>query len=339
MKTQSKWYRILALGLLACVAQAPAQAAPAQLNGAGSTFIYPVFAQWAASYHTKTGNQINYQAIGSGGGIQQISQGTVDFAATDAPLTPTELAEKKLVQFPMIMGGVIPTINLPGIRANQLRLDGATLADVFAGKITRWDDRRIQALNPKVKLPSLAITVVHRADGSGTTWIFTNYLSKVSASWKRDIGNDKSVKWPAGVGAKGNEAVANYVSRIKGAIGYVELAYVLQNHMTSVQLKNRDGKFVTPTLANLKAAAANADWRHTPGFAVILTDQPGANSWPITGATFMLLHAPAASARNQVLRDFFSWSWKDGSAKAEALSYVPLPATLTNLVKASWTGK
>lgn len=332
-----KWYRLLAMGFLAFAAQA--QAAPAQLNGAGSTFIYPVFSQWAASFHENTGNQINYQAIGSGGGIRQISQGTVDFAATDAPMTADELAKEKLVQFPMIMGGVIPTINLPGVKANELRLDGATLADIFAGKIKKWDDARIKALNPKAKLPSLAITVVHRADGSGTTWIFTNYLSKVSASWKQEIGNDKSVKWPAGVGAKGNDAVANYVARIKGAIGYVELAYVLQNHMTSVQLKNHDGNFVSPTLDNLKAAAANADWNNTPGFAVILTDQPGATSWPITGATFMLVHAPASSERNKVLRDFFAWSWAEGSAKAEALSYVPLPATLVNTIKASWTDK
>lgn len=332
-----KWYKTLACGLLAFSVQA--QAAPAQLNGAGSTFIYPVFSQWAASYHAKTGNQINYQAIGSGGGIRQISQDTVDFAATDAPLTEAELQAEKLVQFPIIMGGIIPTINVPGIKANELKLDGETLAALFAGKITSWDDARIKALNPTLTLPKLRVTVVHRADGSGSTWIFTNYLSKVSASWKQNIGNGKSVKWPTGVGAKGNDAVASYVARIKGGIGYVELAYVLQNGMTSVQLKNRAGHFVSPTLANLKAAAANADWLNTPGFAVILTDQPGADSWPITGATFMLLHAPVSAARNQVLRDFFAWSWAEGSAKAEELAYVPLPASLVQTIQASWTDK
>lgn len=332
-----KWYRLLALGFLTCTLQA--QAAPAQLNGAGSTFIYPVFSQWAASYHQKTGNQINYQAIGSGGGIRQISQGTVDFAATDAPMTADELAKEKLVQFPMIMGGIIPTINVPGIKANELRLDGETLAAIFAGKITSWDDARIKSLNPSLTLPALRITVVHRADGSGSTWILTNYLSKVSASWKQNIGTGKSVKWPTGVGAKGNDAVANYVKRIKGGIGYVELAYVLQNNMTSVLLKNRAGHFVAPTLANLKAAAANADWLNTPGFAVILTDQPGADSWPITGATFMLMHAPVMAERNQVLRDFFTWSWNEGSAKAEELAYVPLPASLVKTIKASWSDK
>lgn len=332
-----KWYQTLTAAVLAFGMQA--QAAPVQLNGAGATFIYPVFSQWTATYHKATGHQLNYQAIGSGGGIRQISQGTVDFAATDAPLTEAELQKDNLVQFPMIMGGIIPVINVPGIEANELRLDGTTLADIFAGKITSWDDARIKTLNPKLKLPKLAITVVHRADGSGSTWILTNYLSKVSESWKKEIGNDKSVKWPKGVGAKGNDAVANYVMRIKGGIGYVELAYVLQNNMTSVQLKNQAGNYVSPTLANLKAAAANADWLNTPGFAVILTDQPGADSWPITGATFMLLHAPVSSEANKVLREFFVWSWTKGSAKAEELAYVPLPASLVEVITTSWANK
>lgn len=329
-----KWYQLLTAIVVAFGAQA--QAAPVQLNGAGATFIYPVFSQWTATYHQATGHQLNYQAIGSGGGIRQIIQGTVDFAATDAPLTEAELQQGNLVQFPVIMGGIIPVINVPGIKANELRLDGTTLADIFAGKISHWDDTRIKALNPSLTLPKLAITVVHRADGSGSTWILTNYLSKVSESWKKDIGNDKSVQWPKGVGAKGNDAVANYVMRIKGGIGYVELAYVLQNNMTSVQLKNQAGNFVSPTLDNLKAAAAHADWMNTPGFAVILTDQPGANSWPITGATFMLLHAPASSDANKVLRDFFIWSWNEGSAKAEELAYVPLPASLVEVIATSW---
>jgi phosphate transport system substrate-binding protein len=332
-----KGYRFLAVGLLAWVTGT--QAAPTQINGAGSTFIYPIFSQWASTYQAKTGEKINYQAIGSGGGIRQISSGTVDFAATDAPLTAAELEKDKLLQFPVIMGGVVPTINVPGIKANSLRLDGETMAAIFSGKITTWNNPAIKKLNPGLALPNTRITVVHRADGSGTTWIFTNYLNKVSESWRQEIGSDKAVKWPVGVGAKGNQAVANYIMRIKGAIGYVELAYVLENKMTSVMLKNREGKFVSPTLANLKAAAANADWKNTPGFSVILTDQPGAESWPITGATFILMRAPIDSANNEVLRKFLSWSWKEGAVKAEALSYVPLPSSLVNTITASWAAK
>lgn len=330
-----KLLRYLAMALMATTLPAMA-GTPAQINGAGSTFIYPILSQWAIGYHEKTGAKINYQAIGSGGGIRQIIKNTVAFAATDAPLSEAELKKHKLLQFPMVMGGVIPVVNLPGIKANQLRLDGETLAALFAGKITQWNDPRIQALNPDLKLPDQKVTVVHRADGSGTTWIFTNYLTKVSPTWANSIGNAKAVSWPTGVGAKGNAAVANYVERIKGGIGYVELAYVLQNKMTSVSLKNSAGNFVAPTLDTLKAAAANADWKNTPGLAVILTNQPGANSWPITGATFMLLHAPLASNTNQVLRTFFSWCWSAGKAKAEALHYVPLPASLVQQIESGW---
>src|SRR5699024_7623181 len=237
------------------------------------------------------------------------------------------------------MGGVIPTINLGGVETNTLQLDGATLAAIFAGRITHWQDERIQAQNPSIDLPDQKITVVHRADASGTTWIFTNYLSKVSAAWADQVGNAKAVSWPVGVGAKGNEAVANYVSRIQGAIGYVELAYVLQNDMTAVRLRNQAGHYVPASLETLKAAAANADWADTPGMAVVLTNQPGDDSWPITGATFLLLNKALSSKANQALRDFLDWSWHAGSDAAEALAYVPLPQSVVDMIAARWTSE
>lgn len=315
------------------------QAAAEQINGAGSSFIYPIFSQWASTYYQNTNEKINYQSIGSGGGIRQIIQGTVDFAATDAPLTQDELSENTLLQYPLIMGGVIPTHNIPGIKANELRLDGETLAQIFSGKISHWNDPKIQQLNPDLKIPKKAITIVHRADGSGSTWMFTNYLSKVSKDWADTIGSDKSVNWPKGVGAKGNEGVANYIKRIEGSIGYIELAYVLHNNMSSVSLKNKEGNYVAPTLDSLKAAAANADWDGTPGMAVILTDQPGAESWPITGATFVLMPEPVDSANNQKLQKFLTWSWRDGADKAAELAYVPLPNSLVKKIEANWQKK
>src|SRR5690554_46891 len=315
------------------------QAAAEQINGAGSSFIYPIFSQWASTYYQNTNEKINYQSIGSGGGIRQIIQGTVDFAATDAPLTQDELSENTLLQYPLIMGGVIPTHNIPGIKANELRLDGETLAQIFSGKISHWNDPKIQQLNPDLKMPKKAITIVHRADGSGSTWMFTNYLSKVSKDWADTIGSDKSVNWPKGVGAKGNEGVANYIKRIEGSIGYIELAYVLHNNMSSVSLKNKEGNYVAPTLDSLKAAAANADWDGTPSMAVILTDQPGAESWPITGATFVLMPEPVDSANNQKLQKFLTWSWRDGADKAAELAYVPLPISLVKKIEANWQKK
>lgn len=330
-----KWYQLLLIGVFGLATQA--QAANIQLDGAGSTFIYPIFSQWAADYHAETGTRINYQSIGSGGGIRQITRGTVQFAASDAPMTSDELAQHDLVQFPMIMGGVIPTINLPGIKSNTLKLDGPTLAAIFSGQITHWDDKRIKAQNPSLDLPDQKITVVHRADASGTTWIFTNYLSKVSPAWASNIGNAKAVSWPVGMGAKGNEAVANYVSRIQGAIGYVELAYVLQNDMTAVLLKNQAGRYVPASLGTLKAAAANANWEDTPGLAVILTDQPGDDSWPITGATFVILHKPLSSDTNQAIRKFLDWSWRQGGDQAESLAYVPLPLSLVDIIEDRWS--
>jgi phosphate transport system substrate-binding protein len=307
------------------------------INGAGATFPYPVYGQWAWLYNKDTGVKLNYQSIGSGGGIRQIKAKTVDFGASDAPLKAEELNEAGLLQFPMIMGGVVPVVNVPGIAAGQLKLSGATLADIFLGKITKWNDAAITKENPGVALPDTAITVVYRADGSGTTWIFTNYLSKVSATWKDSVGNAKSVKWPSGVGGKGNEGVAAYVQRIKGSIGYVEYAYALQNKLAYSLLQNRDGKYVAPTSATFQAAAANADWEKAEGFYLVLTDQPGAESWPITGASFILVYKEQANAETakEVLK-FFDWCYRKGGKTAEKLDYVPMPEKVVSLVEKTW---
>ncbi len=318
-------------GLWSCLATA------VDINGAGATFPYPVYAKWADAYKTKTGVSMNYQSIGSGGGIKQITAKTVDFGASDAPLSVEELSKIGLTQFPMVMGGVVPVINVPGIKAGELKLTGALIADIYLGKITQWNDGAIAKLNPDVKLPDQKITVVGRSDGSGTTFIFTHYLAKVSAEWKAKVGNDKSVAWPAGVGGKGNEGVASYVQRIKGAIGYVEYAYALQNKMTYSLLQNKDGKFVKPDSESFKAAAANADWAHTPGFNLMLTDQPGATSWPITGATFILLYKnqEKPETAKEVLK-FFDWAYRQGDQMAEKLDYVPMPASVVKLVEDTW---
>ncbi|WP_097459813.1 phosphate ABC transporter substrate-binding protein PstS [Mangrovitalea sediminis] len=331
----------LSCGLVAAltisVSATAAAADVKNISGAGSTFIYPIFAKWADTYHKNTGVKLNYQSIGSGGGIRQIEAKTVDFGASDAPMKPEQLEKQGLIQFPMVMGGVIPCVNLPGIKAGELKLDGTTLADIFMGKIKEWDAKEIQALNPGVKLPHRSITVVHRADGSGTTWIFTNYLTKVSKTWAEKVGNDKAVQWPTGVGAKGNEAVANYVERIKGGIGYVELAYVLQNHMTYVDLKNKAGKYVAPTLDTLQSAAANADWADAKGYYMVLTDQPGDTSWPITGATFVLMHKqPKEAAVSQAAMKFFDWSYRKGAGMAKELQYVPIPMNVVEMIEKSW---
>ncbi len=308
-----------------------------QLSGAGSTFIYPILAKWASAYAAKTGVKLNYQSIGSGGGIKQISNKTVDFGASDAPLTSADLDKLGLLQFPMVMGGVVPVVNVPGISAGQLKLSGTALADIYLGKITKWNDPALKKLNPGVKLPSRAITVVHRSDGSGTTWIYTNYLSKVSKEWADKVGNDKSVSWPAGVGGKGNEGVASYVQRIKGAIGYVEYAYALQNKMAYALLENRSGSFVSPSTKAFQAAAASADWSNAPGFYMVLTDQPGANSWPITGATFVLLYKqPVKPATTAAMLRFFDWAYRHGATMAEKLDYVPIPNSVVKLVEKTW---
>jgi phosphate transport system substrate-binding protein len=310
------------------------------ISGAGATFPYPIYAKWADAYKKETGNGLNYQSIGSGGGIKQIKAKTVTFGASDMPLKPEELKEAGLVQFPTVTGGDVPVVNLEGLKPGELVLEGPTLAKIFLGEIKTWDDLAIKKLNPKAKLPSQAIVVVHRSDGSGTTFIWTNYLSKVSADWKSKVGANTAVEWPAGIGAKGNEGVANNVLQMNGAIGYVEYAYAKQNKMTFVDMINRDGKRVAPRAESFQAAAANADWANGPGFYQILTDEPGAKSWPIAGATFILMHAapedPAAAA--EALK-FFSWAYEKGGKMAEELDYVPLPGAVVALIKKSWAAE
>jgi len=309
-----------------------------QINGAGATFPYPIYAKWASAYEKATGIRLNYQSIGSGGGIKQIKKKTVDFGASDAPMKPAELDEFGMVQWPQIMGGVVPVINLPGIASGKIRLDGTTLAAIFLGDIVKWNDKRIQALNPGVNLPPKDITVVHRSDGSGTTFIFTNYLAKVSRAWAKDVGNAKAVSWPAGVGGKGNEGVASYVKRIDGAIGYVEYAYALQNHMTYTLLQNRDGNYVAPTAANFQAAAAGAEWGKAKHYYMILTDQPGQNAWPITGASFIIVYTQTAQPENtRAVLKFFDWAFHHGGKMADELDYVPMPEKVVKMVEATWT--
>jgi phosphate transport system substrate-binding protein len=317
---------------------AAANATPVtEISGAGATFPYPVYAKWAEKYNQEHGVKMNYQSIGSGGGIKQIKAKTVDFGASDAPLKPEALSSIGLMQFPMVMGGVVPVINLPGVQNGTLKLSAEVLADIYLGKITHWNDSAIAALNKGVELPKKAITVVHRSDGSGTTWIYTNYLSKVSADWKSKVGNDKSVAWPAGVGGKGNEGVASYVSRIKGSIGYVEYAYALQNKMNYILLQNHDGKYVAPTSESFQAAAAGADWAHADGFYMVLTDQPGNNSWPITGATFILVYnTQDKPATGKAVLSFFDWAYHNGGKMAESLDYVPMPDSVVKLVEQTW---
>jgi phosphate transport system substrate-binding protein len=326
----------LAIAAVASLAMPLAQAA-STINGAGATFPYPIYAKWAAVYMKETGNRINYQSIGSGGGIKQIKAKTVHFGASDKPLDAKELRESGLMQFPMVMGGVVPVVNLKGIKPGELRLSGTALADIYLGKITVWNDPVIVKLNPGVNLPAEKINVVSRADGSGTTYIFTHYLSKVNAEFKAKIGNNTSVSWPAGVGGKGNEGVASYVQRLKGAIGYVEYAYALQNKMTYAQLQNRAGVFVKPDIESFQAAAANADWAKSPDFNLMLTDQPGAKSWPITGATFILMHIKQdkAESATEVLK-FFDWAYRKGDKLAEELHYIPMPESVVKLVQNSW---
>jgi len=308
-----------------------------QLNGAGATFPYPVYSKWAEAYAKQHGVKLNYQSIGSGGGIKQINAKTVDFGASDAPLKPEALDKVGLMQFPMVMGGVVPVVNVPGIKPGELKLPSEILADIYLGKIKKWDDGAIKAANPGLKLPSKNITVVHRSDGSGTTWIFTNYLTKVSKNWAEKVGNDKAVAWPTGVGGKGNEGVASYVKRIKGSIGYVEYAYALQNKMSYVKLRNHDGHYVAPTSSSFQAAAANADWKNAPGFYMVLTNQPGKDSWPITGATFILVYkSQDKPAIGKEVLKFFDWSYHHGGKMAEALDYVPMPASVIRLVEDTW---
>ena len=307
------------------------------VTGAGASFIYPVMSKWSSDYKGATGKQVNYQSIGSGGGIAQIKAATVDFGSSDAPLKPEELAKYGLAQFPSVIGGVVPIINVAGIAPGALRLDGATLADIFLGRIGKWNDPAIAALNPGLALPDQKITVVHRSDGSGTTFNFVNYLSKVSPEWKDKVGEGTSVQWPAGIGGKGNEGVTAYVKQIKGGIGYVELSYALQNKLAHASLKNAAGKFVQPSEESFAAAAASADWAKSRDFFLVMTNAPGDASWPITATNFILMYKQpknVAGAKNA--RDYFKWIYANGDEQARQLDYVPLPDALVKQIEAYW---
>lgn len=324
--------------LLLSAAFASTASANALINGAGATFPYPLYSKWAYEYAKKTGLKMNYQSIGSGGGIKQIKSSTVDFGASDAPLTAKDLDESGLFQFPMAIGGVVPVVNIKGVKPGELRFTPDILADIYLGKITKWNDGRITGINPGVSLPDDTITVVHRSDGSGTTWIFANYLDKVSADWHTKVGFGTAVNWPAGVGGKGNEGVATYVKRIKNTIGYVEYAYALQNKLTHVRMRNRDGNFVEPSMESFMAAAGHADWKNTPGYAVVLTDQSGKEAWPIAGATFIMVRRNPEKCDNaRAVLDFFSWAYRGGADMAKSLDYVPIPANVYSLMEDAWT--
>ena len=309
----------------------------ADLTGAGATFPYPIYAKWAEAYKSATGIGLNYQSIGSGGGIRQIKAKTVDFGASDMPLKIEELDKEGLMQFPAIIGGVVPVFNLDGVQPGELKLTSDVIANIHLGKITKWNDRAIAEINPGVTLPAINITVIHRADGSGTTFIWTNYLSKVNADFKNTVGEGTAVKWPTGVGGKGNEGVAANVQRVKGAFGYVEYAYAKKNKIAYAQLKNRDGNFVQPSDDTFKAAAAGADWNNAPGMYLLLTNQTGRDSWPATGASFIIMHRQQADAlTGRAILKFFDWSYKNGSKMSEELEYVHMPQAVIKLVQDNW---
>ncbi|OXR49091.1 MULTISPECIES: phosphate ABC transporter substrate-binding protein PstS [unclassified Pusillimonas] len=309
----------------------------ADITGAGASFPYPIYAKWAAKYQEVTGNRVNYQSIGSGGGQQQIIAKTVDFGASDDPMKADLLEKHGLFQFPAIIGGTVPVINVDGVKPGELKLTPQVLADIFLAKITKWDDEAIKKINPDVKLPSASIVVVHRSDGSGTTFGWTNYLSKVSAEWKEKVGEGKAVKWPTGQGGKGNEGVAAYVRQLKNSIGYVEYAYAKQNNLSWTALQNKDGKFVQPSQEAFAAAAANADWKSAPGMGVVLTDEPGAESWPVTSASFILVHKAQDKPENaKEVLTFFNWAFENGASMAAELDYVPMPKAVTDQILAGW---
>jgi phosphate transport system substrate-binding protein len=324
-----------ALGV-AVVTVGAAQAA--DLSGAGATFPAPIYAKWAETYKAQTGTGLNYQAIGSGGGIKQINAKTVDFGASDKPLKPDVLNSSGLFQFPTVVGGVVPVVNLPGVQSGQIKLTGAVLADIYLGEIKRWNDPKIAALNPGVRIPGLPITVVHRSDGSGTSFLFTTYLSAKNAAWAQKVGGNDAVEWPAGQGGKGNDGVAAFVRQTVGSIGYVEYAYIQANKgLAAVDLQTHDGHFIAPTEGAFAAAASHGDWAHAPGYYLLLLDQPGAESWPITGATFILLYKQQSNpATGEGVLKFFDWAYKNGDGQAKALSYVPLPEPVKAQIRRSW---
>jgi phosphate transport system substrate-binding protein len=334
-----KLFQILTTaGLLAGAAVAPAAAL--DISGAGATFPYPIYAKWADAYKKETGVGMNYQSIGSGGGIKQIEAKTVTFGATDAPLKGEELDKNGLVQFPMVMGGIVPVVNIEGVKPGDLVIDGVTLAKIFLGEIKSWDDAAIKKLNPSAKLPAQAIAVVHRSDGSGTTFNFTDYLGKANPDWKSKVGSDTAVEWPVGLGAKGNEGVSANIAQTKGSIGYVEYAYAKQNKLVFAKMINKDGKTVAPEMSAFQAAAANADWNSVPGYGVILDNQPGAESWPMTAATFILIHKqPKDPAAATEALKFFTWAYSKGTKMAEDLDYVPMPASVAASVEKVWTAQ
>jgi phosphate transport system substrate-binding protein len=331
-----KHFRIIAIASLLAATIMPAAAE--DISGAGATFPYPIYAKWADAYKKETGVGLNYQSIGSGGGIKQIEARTVTFGATDAPLKGEELDKNGLVQFPMVMGGIVPVVNLDGIKPGDLVIDGPTLAKIFLGDIKTWDDPALKKLNPNAKLPSTAIAVVHRSDGSGTTFNFAYYLAQVSDEWKSKVGFNTSVEWPVGIGAKGNEGVSNNVGQTKGSIGYVEYAYALQNKLVFTKMMNKDGKTVAPTSEAFQAAAANADWNSVPSYGVILANQPGAASWPMTAATFILVpKQPRDPAATTSALKFFAWAYAKGGKMAEELDYVSMPQKVVGQIQAMWS--
>jgi phosphate transport system substrate-binding protein len=310
------------------------------ITGAGSSFVYPVLSKWSAGYSEKTGNKLNYQSVGSGAGVAQIKEGTIDFGATDAPLKAEDLASFKLGQFPVVVGGIVPVVNIPGIKADQVKLDGETLADIFLGKITNWNDPKIAALNAGLALPAKKITVVHRSDGSGTSFNFTNYLSKVSKEWADKVKFGTAVEWPTGVGGKGNEGVSQYVKQIPGSIGYVEYAYAKKNTIAWVDLKNSSGQFIVPSADSFAAAAATADWASAKDFNVIMTNAPGAQAWPITATTWVVMYkSPKNAEHTKVAFEFFKWALNNGQSDAASLDYVALPATLVQKIEAYWASE
>ena len=310
----------------------------AEITGAGASFVYPAMSKWSADYNKATQNKVNYQSIGSGGGIAQIKAGTVDFGSSDAPLKSGDLAASGLAQFPSVMGAVVPVVNIPGVKAGSVKLTGPILADIFLGKVTQWNDPVIAAVNPGVAFPSLKITVVHRSDGSGTTFNFVNYLSKVSLDWRGKVGEGTSVKWPVGIGGKGNEGVAAYTKQIKGAIGYVELSYAITNKLNYTAVRNRAGNFIVPSKESIKAAAASAEWGDVKDFSLVITDAPGAQAYPISATNFILVYKnPKNAQRSKDTLAFFNWVYANGDAAAESLGYVALPGELTQQIKAYWS--
>jgi phosphate transport system substrate-binding protein len=332
--------RLAAVAAIAVASTFGMSAHATDITGAGSSFVYPVLTKWSAAYAEKTGNHLNYQSVGSGAGIAQIKASTIDFGASDAPLSSADLQKYGLGQFPLVVGGIVPVVNIPGVKADQIKLDGTTLADIFLGKITNWNDPKITALNAGIALPAGKITVVHRSDGSGTTYNFTNYLSKVNQDWATKVKFGTAVEWPAGVGGKGNEGVSQYVKQIKGSIGYVEYAYALQNKISWVDMKNATGNVIKPSAVAFAAAAATADWANAKDFNLIMTNAPGATAWPITATTWAIMYKKPKNAVNtKAAFDFFKWSFENGQSQAASLDYVALPPSLVKQIEGYWASE